>query len=50
MITTSNNYWTRLITLDEKLDLHVSNSSCNPPTSAFATDTMLLGTSSVIFS
>ena len=49
-ITTINNYWTRLITLDEKLDLHVSNSSCNPPIGAFATDTMLLWTSSAIFS
>ena len=49
-ITTINNYWTRLITLDEKLDLHVSNSSCNPPIGAFATDTMWLWTSSAIFS
>jgi len=39
-----------LSTLEEKLDLHVSNSSCNPPIDAFATDTMLLGTSSAIFS
>ena len=49
-ITTINNYWKRLITLDEKLDLHVSNSSCNPPIDAFDTDTMLLGTSYAIFS
>ena len=49
-ITTINNYWTRLITLDEKLDLHVSNSSCNAPIGSFATDTMLLGTSYAIFS
>lgn len=49
-ITRINNYWTRLITLDEKLDLHASNSSCNPPIGAFATDTMLLGTSYAIFS
>ena len=49
-ITIINNYWTRLITLDEKLELLVSNSSCNPPIGAFATDTMLLGTSYAIFS
>lgn len=49
-ITTINNYWTKLSTLEEKLDLLVSNSSCNPPIGAFATDTMLLGTSSAIFS
>lgn len=49
-ITTINNYWTKLSTMEEKLDLHVSNSSCNPPIGAFATDTMLLGTSSAIFS
>ena len=36
--------------MDEKLDWNVSNSSCNPPIGAFATDTMLLWTSSAIFS